>query len=270
MNRIDKQNIEALAARIKICILNQSFWNSKRQHKGESMQENLRHGLNNDAEVYVRLTKHEELSKASAIKGQIYLSHRRLTLPSPVDGMRIVPAGREFEHAETISNLRAIFDNHVRNFLDDYENVVENAKKRLNGLFDPTMFPPKEQMKGKFCNDVKYMETPTNNSWSDWLNETAQLGRIELQDRIVGAARKLIEVCNNDGKLYSSVLENLEDICNLAGDFNLLEDPIIAKAAKELKPVATDFNVDVLRDNKTLRRDTAERAQRILSVLNLG
>ena len=261
---------ESIASRIKICILQQSFWNSKRQHKTESREENSRHGLDRDAEVYVRLTKHESLTKAAAVKGQIYASHRKLTLPSPVDGMRIVPIGREFEHAQIISDLRETFKYHVNSFLEDYDNVVMAAEKRLNGLFDSTMFPPKELMKDKFCNNVTYMETPTNGSWTEFVEETAKLGQLELRDRIVGAARKLIEVCNSDGKLYSSVLENLGEICEMAGDFNLMEDPIIAKAAKELKPIAMDFPAEILRENKALRRETSARAQQILSVLNLG
>jgi len=114
------------------------------------------------------------------------------------------------------------------------------------------------------------MDCPTAGNWGEWINETLELGKMELQDRLVTAARKLIDVCSGDGKLYSSVLENLEDVCSLAGDFNLGEDPIIARAAKELLPVATDFDASILRDNKALKRSTAERAESILKVLNLG
>lgn len=262
--------IQALASRMKITILSQGFWNPKRQHKKESAEENIRHNLHNEAEVYVRLTKHESLTRAAAIKAQIYINHRRLTLPSPVDGMRIVPVGREFEHGDVISNLRYKFEREIQDFLDDYDNVVEKARVRLNGLFDSTMFPPKAAMKSKFSNNVQYMETPTNGSWSEWINETAQLGQLELQDRIVTAARKMIDSCRNDSKLYASVLGNLTDICDLAGDFNLMEDPIIARAAKELKVISTDFSPEILRDNKPLRYETAKRAADILTILNLG
>lgn len=263
-------SIESLAARIKICILNQGAWNCKRQHKSETREENIRHNLDNDCEVYIKLTKHENLAKALTIKGQIYVAHRRLTMPSPCDGMRVVPIGREFEHSSTLSDLNNQFNNHVNNFIDDYDSVVELAQKRFNELFDRSMFPPKEVMKEKFYNNTKYMSAPTSGDWGAWLQETAQLGRLELQDRLVKAARHLIDACSGDGKLYSSVLENLEDICDLCGDFNLLEDPIISKAAKELRPVVTDFPVDVLRDNKSLRAETSRRASEILKVLNLG
>ncbi len=266
------QSIESVAERMKVVLLNQGFWDSKPQHKAESREENARHALeSDDAEVRIKLVKNNEsLSKAKSIKGQIYIEHRRLTLPSPVDGMRIVPLGREFEHADKISQLRCEFDSHVQDFLIDYDNVVERARIRLKTLFDQNMFPPSHVMKSKFYNNVKYMDCPTAGNWGDWINETLELGKMELQDRLVTAARKLIDVCSGDGKLYSSVLENLEDVCSLAGDFNLGEDPIIARAAKELLPVATDFSAEVLRDNKSLRADTAIRAKQILSVLNLS
>jgi hypothetical protein len=270
MSANNNSTVEALAARIKISILNQGFWNARKQHKSETREENFRHNLDNDAEVYVRVTKHDSLMKAAALKGQIYNQHRHLTLPSPVDGLRVVPVGREFEHMNKIADLREKFNNQIQNFLNDYDNVVETAQKRLNGLFDSTMFPPKEIMKSKFYNQVKYMECPSSGQWAEWIGETAQLGQAELQDRIVSSARKLIEVCSGDGKLYSSVLDNLAEICEMAGDFNLLEDPLIAKAAKELLPVAQDFDAETLRDSKGLRRATADRASEILSILNLS
>lgn len=268
----NNQNIVSIAERMKVVLLNQGFWDSKPQHKAESREENIRHSLeSNDAEVRIKLVKnHESLSKAKSIKGQIYIEHRRLTLPSPVDGMRIVPMGREFEHSDKISKLRQEFISHVQVFLDDYDNVVESSRQRLKGLFDQNMFPPQHVMKSKFYNNVKYMDCPTSGSWGEWIGETVELGRIELRDRLVVSARKLIDTCQGDGKLYSSVLENLEDICDLTGDFNLSEDPIIARAAKELLPIATDFSAEVLRDNKSLRANTAIRAKQILSVLNLS
>lgn len=268
---MNNSNVISVAERMKVAILNQGFFNVKRKHKGETREENNRHGLSDDAEVYIKLIKdHESLLKAQSIKGQIYIEHRHLTLPSPVDGMRVMPAGREFEHSDKISKMRNDFNSHIKDFLDDYDNVVENARRRLNGLFDQSMFPPSHVMQSKFYNNVKYMDCPTSGNWGEWINETLELGKIELQDRLVTAARKLIDVCSGDGKLYSSVLENLEDVCSLAGDFNLGEDPIIARAAKELLPVATDFSAEVLRDNRSLKRDTALRAKQILSVLNLS
>lgn len=263
-------HIQLLAERIKICILSQSFWNPKKRHMAETREENRRHNLSNDAEVYVRVTKHEALLSAQTLKGKIYNEHKRLTLPSPQEGMRIVPIGREFEHSGNLKVLNNQFRTEIDNFIKDYDAVIEDAKGRLNGLFDNSMFPPKEVLSTKFSNTIKYMSCPFDGDWGKWLNETAQLGQFELQERLCEAARHLIKVCEGNGRLYSSVLENLEDICELAGDLNLLEDPIIAKAAKELAPIATDYSVEVLRDNESLRKDTARRANQILSTLKLA
>lgn len=263
--------VESLAARIKVCVLNQGVWNPRKPHKNETREEIIRHGLEHkDADVYIRLTKHESLLKASAVKGQIYIEHQRLTMSSPCKGMRILPAGREFEHSSKLSNLSVEFNQHVDLFVSDYDNVIDVAKRKFKNLLDGSMFPPKEIIREKFYNRTRYMSAPTSGEWGNWILETADICKIELQDRIVAAARKLIETCANDGKLYSSVLDNLGEICDMAGDFNLLEDPIIAKAVKELKPLATEFPAEVLRESKALRRDTGNRAQQILTVLNLG
>lgn len=267
---INQNTIQTLADRIKIVILSQGFWNPQKHHKAESREENIRHGLDNDAKVHIKLTKHESLLKAITIKGQIYNVHRRLTMASPCDGMRVVPVGREFEHSDKLKELSAEFNKHVKDFINDYDSVVERARTKFNGLFDQSMFPPKDIMKDKFYNTTKYMNCPVEGDWEEWLNETVQLGKLELQDRLVKAARHMIDACKSDGKLYSSVLENLEDICELCGDFNLLDDPIIAKAAEQLKPLARDFSVEILRDNNRLRKETADRASQILTMLNLS
>lgn len=265
-----KDNIQALADRINICILNQSFWNPKKRHAAETNEENRRHGLDRDAEVYIRLTKHENLLAAQNIKGQIYLAHKRLTLPSPCEGMRVVPVAREFEHSETLQQLNTQFQVEVGKFIDDYDNVVEKAKAKFNELFDSSMFPPKDVMRGKFSNTTRYMACPTHGTWKDWLNETVQASQSELQNRIVQAGRHLIDVCSGDGRIFSSVLENLEDICSLAGDLNLMDDPIIAKAAKELNELSRETPIEVLRDNDIIKRETARRTQDILGMLNLA
>ena len=267
------QNIKSLAERMKICVLNQNFFSSQRLHKEETAEENKRHSTDNEAKVIVCITKHEALQSAAAIKSRIYQNHKRLTLPSPVDGMRIVPMGREFEHSATISQLIAEFDIQVSKFIHDYDNVLENAKLKLKTLFDSTLFPPKDILKTKFGNTIRYMPCPTGGAWDDFLSETLEVSSLELRSRITKAARHLVtrikEYDIKDGaKLYESVLDNLTDICDLSGDFNLRDDPIITQVSKGLREISTDYSVETLRDNQPLRKEIINRTNTILGMLD--
>jgi hypothetical protein len=164
-----------------------------------------------------------------------------------------------------MKSLGEKFNEAVSEFIDSYDEVIEKAQRSLNTLFDHALFPPKPALRQRFYNNVRYMECPHEGQWGTWLNETLEVGQLELQERINKAARHMIDRCNGDGKLYASVIENLSDICDLAGDFNLMDDPIIANAARELKKVTKDYDIDVLRDSELLRKDAASRVDSILA-----
>lgn len=268
---LNNQTIRKIAERIQVCTLNQGKWAGSTNHKREMREEQRRHGTMRIKKVEVILTENVHLKAALNLHGKIYNTHRKLSLASPIDGMRIVAAGKVFEHSAALSELINQSSNEVEKFIEQRPEVVIEARKALNDLFDETLIPKPNELREKFYNKFRYFAAPCGHSdWDAWLGETAQAIQVELQDRIVQTARHLIEVCSGDGKLYGSVLEKLNDVCEMAGDLNLLDDPIIAKAAEELKPIATDFSVEVLRDNEILRHEAARKASDILSVLDLG
>lgn len=262
--------IQALADRIKICILNQGVWNSVRNHKAETRQEQSRHGTQRIKSVDIVLAEDENLKQALTIKGKIYTEHRRLTMPSPCDGMRIVPLSREFEHSSTLGGLIYEFNKSVKKFIDNWDDVVITAKNELNGLFDASMFPTQEELQRRFYNNIRYMSCPHDGDWAGWLDETMKVGRLELQQRIIDAARNLADVCSKDGRVFESTLDKLQDICELSGDFNLMDDPIISKASKELSIITREYNVEDLRKNDAIKRDVANRTNQILATLKLS
>lgn len=259
-------DITKLASRIKLVTLNTGAWRAVKLHKAETLEENQRHGLKDQARVSVRICEHKALVDLNKLHMAAYQEHRRLTLPSIQDGMRVVPCGREFEHSKAMAAFKAQHQTLVAEFLQDYEVERHAAEMRLNGLYDPRFFPSKDAVESKFKFSFQYLGCPTDGSWADWLQESAQAGQGELRNRLVGAARHLADVCAKDGgKFYQSVLDNLSDICSLAGDFNLMDDPIIAQAAQQLAPLAAE-SVETLREDKAHREDIGKRTAAILNV----
>ena len=261
---------QAIAQSIKLVTLETGAWRAQKLNRSESRDVNQKHGTNDAAKVIVKLTDNSNLAALYKLHAEAYAEHRRITLPSIQDGIRIVPAGKEMDHARIMADFAAKHAALLSDFLADYDLIRLEAPIKLNGLFDGRQWPAKNIVASKFKFSNRYLPCPHDGAWAAWLDETAQAGQSELRERLVTAARHLADVLKNDGKLYQSALDNLADICQLAGDgFNLLDDPIIAQAARELRPHAMQTALN-LRDAKAVRQDTSAKVSSILATLNLA
>lgn len=261
---------QAIASSIKLVTFETGAWRAQKLNARESRDVNAKHNTTDAAKVIVRLTDNASLTALYKLHSEAYSEHRRITLPSIQDGIRIVPAGKELAHSKIMADFSAKHSALVCDFLVEYDLIRLEAPIKLNGLFDGRQWPEKGVVAGKFKFQTRYLPCPSDGAWSAWLDETAAAGQAELRERLVTAARHLADVLKNDGKLFQSAFDNLREVCELAGDgFNLLDDPIIAQAARELRQPASQA-AESLRDAKAVRQDTAQKVSSILATLNLA
>lgn len=262
---------ESLAKSIKLVTFETGAWRAQKLNRQESQSVNSKHGTTDAAKVIVRLTDNAHLANLYKLHAEAYSEHRRLTLPSIQDGIRVVPSGKEFEHSNIMGDFGRKHASLVSYFLADYDQIRLEAPVKLNGLFDGRQWPSESVVASKFKFSTRYLPCPCDGAWENWLEETACAGQSELRERLVTAARHLADVLKGDGKLYQSAISNLSDVCQLAGDgFNLLDDPIIARAAADLLPLVADKKAETFRDVRTERTETSNRVSSILSTLNLA
>ena len=279
---MNQELIKSVAGRIKLVTVNCGAWRAKRGNKAESVAVNERHGTVNVASVSVRLTDHASLvgiydGKGACVKQGLYSLHSEVyafnqskTFPSVMDGMRVVPLGFEFEHSNAMKEFKAKHDSLVSEFLSAYEAIKEEAPFKLNGLFDGKQWPSLEKVASKFSFTTRYLECPTDGAWADWLGDTVECVQLELRERLVTYARHMADVCGNDRRIFQSTLDNLREVCALAGSqFNLADDPIIAQAAKSLSQVMGTVDINVLRDSETTRKSVAQQVNSVLSTFGL-
>jgi hypothetical protein len=261
---------QAIAQSIKLVTMETGAWRAQKLNRKESKDVNSRHATTDAAKVIVRLTDNPHLTALYKLHAEAYAEHRRITLPSIQDGIRIVPCGKELEHSRVMADFAQKHDALLADFLAEYDAIRLEAPVKLNGLFDGKQWPSKDVVAGKFKFQTRYLPCPADGDWGSWLEEAAQAGQSELRERLVTAARHLAKVCKGDGKLYQSALDNLREVCELAGDgFNLLDDPIIAQAARELIQHGNQ-KAESLRDIPAARKDTSEKVSSILATLNLA
>lgn len=258
-----KLDTASIAARTKLSVLNIGAWRATRLHKSETKDTNARH--NTDvAKVTVKLTDNENLAKLTKLHAAAYVEHKRLTLPTVQDGMRMLPAGRELEHAQRMTEFSDQHEKIVAAFLAEYDHEREMAPARLNGLFDASMWPSHDRVAKKFKFSTRYLACPSDGSWGEWLEESTRAARDDVDDRIRAALERVRDRCRAEGPLYATVFDNLRELNSLLPDLDL--DGTFAPVAAELGSL-TGIHAESIRDDKVGREDAAQRASDILSVL---
>lgn len=256
-------NAVEVAARLKVAVVNTGRWQATRQHRKETQAVNDAHNTK-AAKVLVRVSDHPALKELQSLHAEIYQEHRRLTLPSAQDGMRLLPAGREFEHAEAMRKFGDRHNKLVSAFLADYESERRSAPQRLNGLFDASMWPTKAEMEGKFKFQTRYLPCPVDGAWGEWVEASAEEAEKELRQRLTAALKRARDNCKGDGKLYASVFDAIRDLTSLVPDLDFAGH--YAPVVKAMEPLAAIHAEDV-RDDAKARRKVAKQADSILSVL---
>ena len=256
-------NIADIAARTKLATLSTGMWRATRLHKTETKAENERHKTD-VAKVTVRLTDNQNLKRIQQIHSAAYQEHLRITLPSVQDGMRMLPAGRELEHAQRMQDYLDQHNKAVTAFLAEYDHERELAPIRLNGLFDASMWPSHDGVARKFTFATRYLACPADGSWAEWIEESSRAARDDVHDRVKSALERVRDRCRSEGPLYVTVFEDLRDLADLLPDFDL--DGSFAPISAKLGAL-THIHAEDIRTNKAGREDAAQRASDILSVL---
>lgn len=258
---MNRQTIEGIAGRTQLVTLNMRAFRPVKLHKPETREENARHRTD-AAKVLVRISNHEALRALTSIHQAAYSKHRELTLPTIQDGMRLVPCGRQMEHATAMHVFSTQHDDAVARFVADYDNERASAPARLNGLFDPSMWPT--SVAHKFGFESRYLSCPTDGAWVDWIAESCVAAENEIRDRVTEALRRVVDRCKSDGKLYATVFTDLRALADMLPDLNVTNAPDLTQIASTLATLgATD--VEHLRDNDSARMATAQRASEILA-----
>lgn len=260
MGIIDPKEI---AARTKLATVQTGMFRVTRLHKDETRAENQRHNTDT-AKVLVRISDHSALKELGSLHAQSYIEHKRLTLPTIQDGMRLVPVGRELEHSAAMRKFGDEHERIVRRFLADYENERAAAPARLNGLYDASMWPPLSEVERKFKFNTRYLTTPTDGAWADFLTESVRAAEDELRDRVQKALERVRDRCSSDGKLYASVFDSIRELTDLVPDMDFSGEfaPVVAA----MEPL-TKLHAEFVRDDDDIRKAAAIKAENILTVL---
>lgn len=255
--------LSSLASRVKLATVSTGAWRPYRLHKGETQQERARH--NTDAvNVRVRLTDSAALRAIVSHYEAVGREHRRLTLPTPSADMRMLVAGREFEHTEI---MRDAADKHtalVDAFMAEYPAIAAAAPLALGSLYEPDAWPDPDAVRSKFKLSYRYLACPTGGAWDDWLSEAAALAQDAARDAMRDSLATYSERLRNAQRLHDSAARDVSEAIDTVFHARDICDPAIMEAANAAIESLT-FDTEALRRDKALRESAADKAAAILS-----
>ena len=259
-----------VASRAVLALFKTGAWRALKTHGAETRAENARHNLSDEAKVQVRICSHPSLVAIIKLHGEARTAHYRLTLPAADDGLRLLAGQLQMEHSRTMREYGDRHETLVAEFVAAYGAERDSAPARLNGLYLASQWPSSQEVKTRFKFCSRYLPVPVMGQWDEWLNESAEQAEGELKSRLADAVTKLAhKLAMPDSVFRDTLLSNLTDICSLAGDLNLRDDPIINQVTQQSKQLVAEVTLDQLRDDATIREMAAARAASIAGLFQL-
>jgi hypothetical protein len=266
-------------------------WTARKHDKNISAEIAESHGATIDAGRYNKALIAKEalatiLSAANAARGFHYVN----SLPWQDDGYRILPAANYLTYTREMSGLRDRFDAAVRAFLANYESYVDDARRRLNGMFKDTDYPVAAEIARKFTFDVGIMPMPDAADFR--VNVAAdELSRIkaDIETRtnaaVAGAVRDLWQRIHDcvahiserlgaykigaDDKVSNpfrdSLVGNMRDLVELLPRLNVTGDADLAGMTDRLQATLCRYDADTLRNSPVAQEETKAAADKILA-----
>lgn len=206
-------------------------------------------------------------------------THNAMSLPWNDGGDRILPAELYMEYTRRIQAVKAKFDEAVDAFVAQYESLKDEARVKLNGLFNETDYPPVAAMRGKFGVGVEVMPMPKAEDFRvDLSKKEVEAIRADIEARtnkrvneamkdafsqLYDAASRIVERCKDADAIFrDSLITNLRELLDVLPCLNITNDPALAKAIEEARPLA-EVEPQTLRDEPDVRAETAKRAEKL-------
>jgi len=281
-----------LATKAVLASLNISLWTARKYDKKISEDTNQRHNAEKDAGRYNKLLiakNRVDTMLKKAVNTRAF--HYEITQPWLDAGPRLLATANYMKHADAIRKDKMEFDALADQFALDYPAMVEEAKKRLNGMFDANDYPSPASIRSRFSFDIKYLPCPDSSDFrvslsKEIMEEMKSDVETRLQDALENAMRdardRVIKIVGHmaekltaykpgaegiraEGTFHDSLVQNVRDLADLLPSFNLTGDKKFTKIIDRITKQLCEVEAKELRENEAERLNVAKQAASILA-----
>jgi len=208
--------------------------------------------------------------------------HYENTLPWFDNGGRLLPAANYFDYIAKIKSFKDKFEYEVNRFISMYTDYKDEARNRLNGMFNDIDYPEVDSLLKKYALSTQINPIPNADDFRVTLNQnevnnikaaieqqirkSTDQAKTDLWLRLYKVVEHMVErLSKADHKFKNSLVTNITELCELLPKLNITEDINLTTAMIEIKTKLTGFTPTTLREDVSIRTKTAKEAEIILN-----
>lgn len=261
-----------------------SFWDARKYDRQVSNEIADQKGADHDAGRYNKqLFPRDAVRELQRIKTEAKDYHNRVTLAWEKN-LRILPADLYMEYMNAMQEFRIKYEAAAADLERNYPQLMHDAKIRLNGLFDERDYPHQYDVSRRYKIETLVWPMPNSDDFRVSLSD-AETRRIkkqmeeqlkeQLQESINDLWQRVYDIIERmrnafadpDKRITEAMFRDLNEIVGLLPTLNVTGDPELDKLAKQLKGSLCKTSPDVVRNNPTVRKESAETADDILAAM---
>lgn len=257
--------------------LNISAWSARKYDKTATQEVNDNHNSTDAGRFNKLLIDKKKLEEINKISNEARSFHYENTLPWGDNGERLLPSQNYFEYTTGLSKYKNQFDATVTAFCNNYDVLIDEARVRLNGLFNLADYP--NDIHSRFGMSSTFMPVPETDDLriglkasevdalkdkiQQEINERFANATKNIYDRIKEQLERMYERLSTDKAVFrDSLFENLVSLVDLLPRLNVSGDERIIQLCADLKKLYID--PQVVRDDSLTRARKAQEVDAIL------
>lgn len=217
----------------------------------------------------------------TSLASRIRKWHGSMTLCWDRDGTALLPNLKYFDYQQEKLELEGEWDTAVAKFCREYPDYLAEAKRTLNGLFNPALYPASSEVHRKFAFRVDMEPIPDAADFRIALShaeradlqrqmevrlaEAAKAAETDLLQRVAEPLTKLIErLANPDKTVKDPLIKSLGTVLDSIDAYNVTDNPAIRSLRDQIRGGLMPYTASQLTHDASLRSAAAERAQAIM------
>jgi hypothetical protein len=257
-------------------------WTGRKYDKSVSDRVATDYGTSADVGRYNKvLVAEEAIKKIKRIADDARLWHYANTLPWADDGDRLLSAVHYLDYTVKMQDFRVQFEKVVGEFLSNYDDLVEAAKARLNGMFKRDDYPTKEDMVYKYSMNVSVLPLPTSHDFRVSLGDqevaairaeienrsdvAQKMATQEMWTRLYGVVSHMAgRLQDPDAIFRDSLINNIVEVCDILPKLNVFDDAQLETMRTDIETKLSKYRPIDLRNNVEVRKAAQKEADDIL------
>jgi len=233
------------------------------------------------------------LDPVSKFDGTIGAYNRKMTLPWSDKGTRILPQAKFMEYTDQMSELSERRAQLVDEFMDKYDDFVDEVRRSSQGIFRDDFYLPKEVARTKFSMKCDIQPIPgiqdfrvdaskkevaeMEKALAEKLGRAVESAETDLAERIALPLAKLVEKLSEkpkDGKkdviFHDTLFSNISEIVREIPAFNITGNPAFEELHRKMSApgAIANLNAEIVRGNPAMKEVATKQATIFLDQLN--